>query len=48
VLMYEIATRRTAEISPDAFSVAYRGGVLSWSTGTQQSFVRHALDLRSA
>lgn len=47
VLIYEIATRRTAEVSPDAFSVAYRGGILSWSTGSQQSFIRHALDLRS-
>jgi hypothetical protein len=45
--IYEISTRRTVEVSPDSFSVAYRAGVLSWSTGTQQSFVRHALDLRS-
>jgi hypothetical protein len=47
LLIYEISTRRTAEVSPDAFSVFYRAGILSWSTGTQQSFIRHALDLRS-
>jgi hypothetical protein len=47
LLMYEIKTRRTAEVSPDCFSVSYRAGVLSWSTGTQQSFLRHALDLRT-
>ena len=47
LLLYEISTRRTVEVSPDAFSVAYRAGILSWSTGTQQSFIRHALDLRS-
>jgi hypothetical protein len=47
LLLYEISTRRTAEVSADAFSVAYRAGILSWSTGTQQSFIRHALDLRS-
>jgi hypothetical protein len=47
LMLYEISTRRTAEVSPDAFSVAYRAGILSWSTGTQQSFIRHALDLRT-
>jgi hypothetical protein len=47
LLLYEIATRRTVEISPDASNVDYRGGVLWWSTGGQDSFVRHALDLRT-
>ncbi|RZU53440.1 hypothetical protein EV385_5367 [Krasilnikovia cinnamomea] len=47
LLVYDIAVRRTVEISPDAFGVSYRAGVLSWSTGNQQSFLRHALDLRS-
>ena len=47
LLMYEIKTRRTVEISPDCFAVSYRAGILSWSTGTQQSFLRHALDLRT-
>jgi hypothetical protein len=47
LLMYELKTRRTVEVSPDCFAVSYRAGVLSWSTGTQQSFLRHALDLRT-
>jgi hypothetical protein len=47
LLMYELKTRRTVEISPDCFAVSYRAGILSWSTGTQQSFIRHALDLRT-
>lgn len=47
LLVYEFATRRTVEISPDAGSVNYRGGVLWWSTGNQDTFVRHSLDLRT-
>ncbi|MEV4639835.1 hypothetical protein AB0J80_21060 [Actinoplanes sp. NPDC049548] len=47
LLAYETATRRTVEISPDAGSVAYRNGVLWWSTGNQETFVRHSLDLRT-
>jgi hypothetical protein len=47
VMLYEISTRHTVEISPDAFAVSFRAGILSWSTGTQQSFLRHALDLRT-
>ncbi|MEV4706321.1 hypothetical protein [Actinoplanes sp. NPDC049316] len=47
LLAYEIATRRTVQISPDAGRIAYRGGVLWWSTGNQESFVRHSLDLRT-
>ena len=47
LLIYEIATRRTVEISPDAGQVGYRGGVLWWSTGNQDTFVRHSLDLRT-
>jgi hypothetical protein len=47
ILLYEIATRRTVEVSPDASAVEYRAGVLWWSTGSQESFVRHALDLRT-
>jgi hypothetical protein len=35
------------EINPDASSVAYRAGVLWWSTGSQDSFLRHAVDLRT-
>lgn len=47
IRLYEIATRRTVTISPDASGVDYRNGVLWWSTGSQESFVRHALDLRT-
>jgi hypothetical protein len=47
ILLYEIATRRTVEISPDASGVDYRSGVLWWSTGSQDDFVRHSLDLRT-
>jgi hypothetical protein len=47
LIAYELATRRQVVISPDAFDVAYRAGVLWWSTGTDASFVRHAVDLRT-
>jgi hypothetical protein len=47
LLVYEIGTRSTIEISPDAGNVSYRNGVLWWSTGSQESFLRHALDLRT-
>jgi len=47
LLAYDITTGRTVEISPEAGSVSYRAGVLWWSTGTQGSFLRHALDLRT-
>jgi hypothetical protein len=43
----EIATRRTVEISPDAGSVSYRGGMLWWSTGNLEAIVWHALDQRT-
>ncbi|GAA2479620.1 hypothetical protein Ahu01nite_018370 [Winogradskya humida] len=47
LLMYEIATHRTVQVSPDAGQIAYRNGVLSWSTGNLETFVRHSLDLRT-
>jgi hypothetical protein len=47
LLAYAIATRTTVEISPDATDVAYKAGVLWWSTGSQDDFVRHSLDLRT-
>jgi hypothetical protein len=47
LLIYDVTARSTVEISPDAFDVSYRAGVLWWSTGTQQSFLRHAVDLRT-
>jgi hypothetical protein len=47
LLVYDIATHRTVAISPEGGSVAYRDGVLWWSTGNQDSFLRHSLDLRT-
>lgn len=47
LLVFEIATRRAIEISPDAGRVSYRNGVLSWATGSQDTFIWHALDLRT-
>ena len=47
LLVFEIATRRTVEVSPDAGRVSYRNGVLSWATGSQDTFIWHALDLRT-
>lgn len=47
LIVYELATKREVVISPDAFDVAYRAGVLWWSTGTDASFIRHAVDLRT-
>jgi hypothetical protein len=47
LLIYEIKTRRTVQVSPDAGQIAYRNGVLSWSTGNLETFVRHSLDLRT-
>lgn len=48
LLAYDIAGRRTIQISPEAADVEYRGGVLWWSTGTRELFLRHSLDLRTA
>lgn len=45
--VFEIATKRTVEVSPDAGNVSYRAGVLWWSTGNQDASVWHALDLRT-
>jgi hypothetical protein len=47
LIAYEIATRRVVVITPDAFDVNYRAGVLWWSTGNDDGFIRHALDLRT-
>jgi len=47
LLAYDLTTHSTVEISPDAGQVAYGNGVLSWTSGNQDSFVRHALDLRT-
>ncbi|GGQ73816.1 hypothetical protein GCM10010166_50000 [Couchioplanes caeruleus subsp. azureus] len=47
LLVHETNTRSTVEISPDAGAVMLRNGVLCWSTGSQETFVRHTLDLRT-
>ncbi|OJF11440.1 hypothetical protein BG844_26335 [Couchioplanes caeruleus subsp. caeruleus] len=47
LLVHETKTRSTVEISPDAGAVVLRNGVLCWSTGSQETFVRHTLDLRT-
>ena len=47
LIVFEIATRQTIEISPDAGSVSYRDGVLWWTTGNLDGVVWHSLDLRT-
>ncbi len=47
LLVHEIATNRTVQISPDAGQITYRSGVLWWTAGNLTTFVRHSLDLRT-
>jgi hypothetical protein len=47
LVVFELATRRTVQVSRDASNVSYRAGVLWWSTGSQEAFVRHTVDLRT-
>ncbi|BEL03537.1 hypothetical protein Q0Z83_017280 [Actinoplanes sichuanensis] len=47
LLVYDLTDRSTVLISPDAADIAYRGGVLWWSTGDRNSYVRNSLDLRT-
>ncbi|WP_239080332.1 hypothetical protein [Paractinoplanes brasiliensis] len=47
LLVYDIETNRTVRVSPEAGNVRYRNGVLEWTTGNAESFLRHVLDLRS-
>ena len=47
LLVVEVATRRTVELSRDAANVFYTGGVLWWSNGTQDAINWHTLDLRT-
>lgn len=47
LLIHDLRTRQTVLVSPDAGNIAYRAGVLWWSTGDQSSFVRNSLDLRT-
>lgn len=47
LIAFDVTTRQTIEISPDAGSVSYRDGVLWWTTGNLDGVVWHALDLRT-
>ncbi|MFI5495082.1 hypothetical protein [Actinoplanes sp. NPDC051859] len=47
LLIHQTDTRSTVEISPDAGGVVVRNGVLCWTTGSLETFVRHTLDLRT-
>jgi hypothetical protein len=47
LIVFEIATRQTVEISPDAGSVSCHDGVLWWTTGNLDGVVWHSLDLRT-
>jgi hypothetical protein len=47
LLVYDLTDRSTVLVSPDAADISYRGGVLWWSTGDRNSYVRNSLDLRT-
>jgi hypothetical protein len=47
LLVFEIATSRTAELSLDAATVSYAHGVLWWSNGNQNATLWHSIDLRT-
>jgi hypothetical protein len=47
LLVHDIATGRTVDLSPAVDGAFSRGGVLWWSTGDQDSIVWHTLDLRT-
>jgi hypothetical protein len=47
LLVFDIATRRTVEVGRGTRTVSSGGGLLWWSTGTQQAAVWHVLDLRT-
>lgn len=47
LLIYDLTDRSTVLVSPDAADISYRGGVLWWSTGDRNSYVRNSLDLRT-
>jgi hypothetical protein len=46
LLAADLAAGRTVEISPHASDIADNSGVVWWATGTTNSPVWHALDLR--
>lgn len=47
VLLYDATRKKTVLVAKGAGMVFARGGILSWSTGDNESLVWHALDLRS-
>ncbi len=47
LLVYDIASGRTADLAGAAQTAAYRGGVLWWSTGDQDTTLWHTIDLRT-
>jgi hypothetical protein len=47
LVVYEIPTRRTVQLSPNAATIAYRQGVLWWSNTTQDTTTWHTIDLRT-
>jgi hypothetical protein len=47
LLVYDIATRRTVDVSPAVDGAFSRNGILWWATGDQDSLVWHTLDLRT-
>jgi hypothetical protein len=47
LLVYDIATKRTVDISADVNGAYCRGGILWWSTGDQDAVIWHSIDLRT-
>jgi hypothetical protein len=47
LLVYDLRTDRTVDVSPEAAGAFARNGVLWWATGDQDSLVWHTVDLRT-
>lgn len=47
LLVHDLTDRKTVLVSPDAGDITYRDGVLWWTTGGLETFVRNSLDLRT-
>ena len=47
LLVYDVATRRTVDISADVNGAFSRGGILWWCTGDQDAVAWHSIDLRT-
>jgi hypothetical protein len=48
LLVYDISTGNTVDLSADAESVFTRNGMIWWSTGDEETTLWHSLDLRTA